>query len=91
MSYEDLSNWSLELVGIKSSVLKKHRTTLLSMAEMIWELGALLEVEEPVVEEVALSVGTRSKGKGHKSKVVEELEEQEYYNLLVHHMIANLL
>ena len=58
------------------------------MAEMIRELGAPLEAEEPVVEEVALSTGTCSKGKGHKSKVVEELEEEEYYDPLVHHVIA---
>ena len=52
------------------------------------ELSAPLEHEEPVVEEVASSVGTCSKGKGHKSNVVEEPEEQEYYDLLVRHAIA---
>ena len=72
--YEDLFDWSLELANIKLSVLEKHHTTLINMAEMIQELGALLEVEERVVEEVALSSGTRSKGKGRKSKVVEEPE-----------------
>ena len=85
-SYEDLSDWSLKLAGIQISTVEKHRTTLLSMAEMIWELGTPLEVEEPVVEEVALSVRTQSKGKGHKSKVVKELEE-EYYNLPVLHIV----
>ena len=42
-AYEDLSDWSLELADIRSSVLEKHHTTLLNMAEMIHELGALLE------------------------------------------------
>ena len=37
-----------------------------------------LEVEEPVVEEVALLVGTQSKGKGCELKVVEETEEKEF-------------
>ena len=78
-AYEDLSDWLLELAGIKSSVLEKHHTTLLNMAKMIHELGAPLEVEELVVEEVALSAGTCSKGKSCKSKVVEEPEEEEYY------------
>ena len=87
-AYEDLSNWLLELANIKPSVLEKHRTTLLNMAEMICELGASLEVEELVVEEVASSAGTRSKGKGSKSKVVKELEEEKYYDWLVHHVIA---
>ena len=58
------------------------------MAEMMCELGTPLEAEEPVVEEVASSVSTRSKGKGHKSKVVEEPEEEEYYDPLVSHAIA---
>ena len=58
------------------------------MAEMICELGALLEAEELVVEEVALSTDTHSKGKGRKSKVVEEPEEEEYYDLPVCHVIA---
>ena len=35
--------------------------------------------------------GTCSKGKSHKSKVVEELEEEEYYDPLAHHAIAILL
>ena len=61
------------------------------MAEMIWELGAPLEVEELVVEEVTLSVGTCSKGKSCKSKVVEEPEEEEYYDLPVCHAIAIFL
>ena len=87
-SYEDLSDWLLELANIRSSVLERHCTTLLNMAEMIHELGTLLEVEELVVEEVALSTGTRSKGKGRKSKVVKEPEEEEYYDLPVHHVIA---
>ena len=34
-SYEDLFNWSLELAGIKLSTLKKHRTMLMKIAEMI--------------------------------------------------------
>ena len=87
-SYEDLSDWLLELANIRSSVLEKHRTTLLNMAEMIRKLGTLLEAEEPVLEEFASSTGTHSKGKGHKSKVVKELEEEEYYDLLVCHAIA---
>ena len=87
--YKDLSDWSLELANIKSSALERHRTTLLNMAEMMHQLGALLEAEEPVVEQVALSVGTHSKGKGRKPKVVEELEEEEYYDHLpVHHAIV---
>ena len=86
--YGDLSDGLLKLASIRLSALKKHHTTLLSMAEMICELGTALEAEELVVEEVALSVGTYSKGKGCKSKVVEELEEEEYYNQLVHHAIA---
>ena len=88
LDYKDLSNWSLELANIKLSALEKHHTTLLNMAEMMHELGAPLEAEELVVEEVALSVGTRSKGKGRKSKVIEEPEEEEYYDLLVCHAIA---
>ena len=88
LAYEDLSDWSLELANIKSSVLEKHCTTLINMAEMIRELGTPLEVEEPVVEEVASSAGTCSKGKGCKSKVVKELEEEEYYDLPVRHAIA---
>ena len=59
--YEDLSDWSLELANIKSSALEKLCTTLLNMAEMMHELGAPLEAEELVVEEVASSVGTHSK------------------------------
>ena len=39
------------------------------------------------MEEVASSVGTHSKWKGRKSKVVEELEEEEYYDLPIHHAI----
>ena len=58
------------------------------MAEMICELGAPLEAEELVVEEVALSTGTHSKGKGHKSKVVKEPEEEEYYDLPVCYVIT---
>ena len=69
-AYDDLSDWSLELVNIKSSVLEKHCTTLINMAEIICELGAPLEVEEPVVEEVALSAGTCSKGKGCKLHIM---------------------
>ena len=57
------------------------------MSEMIRELGALLEAEEPVVKEVASSAGTQSKGKGQKSKVVEEPEEEKYYDLPVCHAI----
>ena len=87
LEYEDLSDWSLKLANIRLSALEKHRTTLLNMAEMMHKLGALLEAEEPVVEEVALSVGTRSKGKGCKPKVIEEPEEEEYYDLPVHHAI----
>ena len=85
--YQDLSDWSLELANIKLSVLKKHRTTLLNMVEMMCDLGTLLEAEEFVAEEVALSVGTHSKGKGHKPKVVEEPEEEEHYDPPVHHAI----
>ena len=88
LAYEDLSDWSLELANIRLSVLEKHRTTLLNMAEMICKLGALLEAEELVVEEVASSADTCSKGKGHKSNVVEGPEEEEYYDLPVHHEIA---
>ena len=91
MAYKDLSDWSLELANIKSSVFEKHCTTLINMAEMICKLGTPLEVEEPVVEEVASSAGTCSKGRSHKLKVVKELEEEEYYNSPVHHIIANLL
>ena len=58
------------------------------MAEMIRELGAPLEAEEPVVEEVALSTHTCSKGRGCKFKVVEEPEEEEFYDLPVHHVIT---
>ena len=87
-AYEDLSNWLLELANIRLSVLEKHCTTLLNMAEMIRELGTLLEAEELVIEEVASSADTHSKGKGHKSKVVKELEEEKCYDLLVHHVIA---
>ena len=57
---------------------------------MIWELGAPLKVKEPVVEEVALSVWTWSKGKGHKSMVVKEMEE-EFYDPPVCHAIINVL
>ena len=85
--YEDLSDWSLELANIKLSVLEKHRTTLLNMAEMMHDLGAPLEAEEFVAEEVALSVSTHNKGKGRKPKVVEEPEEEEHYDLLVCHAI----
>ena len=88
LDYKDLSDWLLELANIKSSALEKHRTTLLNMAEMMCELGTPLEAGEPVVEEVALSVGTRSKGKGRKPKVIEELEEEEYYDLPVRHAIV---
>ena len=88
LDYEDLSNWSLELANIKLAALEKHRTTLLNMAEMMRELGAPLEAEELVVEEVALCVGTCSKGKGRKFKVVEEPEEEEYCDLPVCHAIA---
>ena len=80
--YEDLSDWSLELANIKLSVLEKHRTTLLNMAEMMHNLDALLEAEELVAEEVASSVGTCSKGKGRKPKAIEELEEEEHYDPL---------
>ena len=86
--YEDLSDWSLELASIKLSALEKHRTTLLNMAKMMCKLGTPLEAEEPVMEEAASSVGTRSKGKGCKSKAVEEPEEEEYYDLPVSHAIA---
>ena len=86
--YKDLSDWLLELANIKLSTLKKHRTTLLNMAEMMHELGALLEAEEPVVEEVASSVSTHSKGEGCKPKVIEEPEEEEYYDSLVCHAIV---
>ena len=55
---------------------------------MMRELGTPLEAEEPVVEEVASFVGTRSKGKGHKPKVIEEPEEEEYYDPPVHHAIV---
>ena len=58
------------------------------MAEMMRDLGALLEAEEFVAEEVALSVSTHSKGKGRKPKVVEELEEEEHYDPPVHHAIV---
>ena len=44
-SYNDLSNWSLELAGIKLLTLEKHQTTLINLSEMIWDLGALLEIE----------------------------------------------
>ena len=88
LAYKDLSDWSLELAKNRSSVLEKHHTTSLNMAEMICKLSALLEAEEPVVEEVALSTGTHSKGKGCKSKVVEEPEEEEFHDLLVHHAIT---
>ena len=88
LAYEDLSDWLLELANIRSFVLEKHHTTFLNMAEMIHKLGAPLEAEEPVVEEVALSVDTCSKGKGCRSKVVEELEEEEYYDPLVCHVIT---
>ena len=57
------------------------------MAEMMCKLGAPLEAEEPVVKEVASSVGTCSREKGCKPKVVEEPEEEEYYDLPVHHAI----
>ena len=87
-AYEDLSNWSLELADIKSSVLEKHHTTLINMAEMICKVGTPLEVEEHMVEEVSSSARTHSKGKGHKSKVIKELEEEEYYDLLVCHVIT---
>ena len=58
------------------------------MAEMMHNLGTPLEAEEFVAEEVALSVGTRSKGKGCKPKVIEEPEEEEHYDLPVHHAIV---
>ena len=85
--YKDLSDWSLELANIKSSMLEKHRTTLLNMTEMMRDLGTLLEAEEFVAEEVALSVSTCSKRKGHKPKVVEEPEEEKHYDPPVHHAI----
>ena len=93
LAYEDLSDWSLELAGIKSSTLEKHHTTLLNMADIIQELGTPLEVKEPVVEKVASSVGTWSKGKGKgcKLKIVKEPEEEEYYDPPVCHTIANFL
>ena len=75
--YKDLFDWSLELANIKLSTVEKNRTTLLNMAEMIRDLGALLKAEELVAEEVASSVGTCSKGKGHKPKVVQEPEEED--------------
>ena len=87
LNYEDLSDWSLQLANIKLSALRKHCTTLLNMAKMMHKLGTPLEAEEPLVEEVASSVGTHSKGKGHKSKVIEEPEEEEYYDLPVSHAI----
>ena len=57
---------------------------------MIWDLGAPLEVKEPVVEEVALSIGTCSKGKGCESKVAKETEEEELYDLSVSNAIVIL-
>ena len=71
------------MASIRLSAPEKHCTTLLNMAEMICKFSAPLEAEELVVKEVALSVGTCSKGKGRKSKVVEEPEEEEYYDPLV--------
>lgn len=79
--YKDLSDWLLELAGIELSALKKYHTTLLNLLEMIWDLGAPLKIEEPVVKEVELLMGTWSKGKGCKSEVVKKTEEEKFYDL----------
>ena len=60
------------------------------MAEMMRDLGAPLEAEEFVAEEVALSVSTRSKGKGRKPEVVEEPEEEEHYDPPICHAIFSI-